>query len=154
MRCMGACLREDRLSLVPLPRAGSLDRHDTPGCASARKRRRIPVMRWLLCVVAIVLCFGRDLEASFINYSAREVNVKVIYYGAPTARLAENLQYIYDKTEASQEGQDDLARDRDGANGLLRLPAERRPPRSSGLKAAVPPVHHSGKQLFERRSRS
>jgi len=42
-------------------------------------------------------------HASFINYSSREINVKIVYYG-PGTNLAENLQYIYEKTNPEAKG--------------------------------------------------
>lgn len=35
---------------------------------------------------------------SYINYTAKEVNVKVVYYGAGLSGKTTNLQYIYDRT--------------------------------------------------------
>ncbi len=35
---------------------------------------------------------------SYINYTAKEVNVKVVYYGASLSGKTTNLQYIYDRT--------------------------------------------------------
>ena len=42
-------------------------------------------------------------HASFINYSSREINVKIVYYG-PGTDLSENLQYIYGKTNPDAKG--------------------------------------------------
>lgn len=41
---------------------------------------------------------------SFINYSTREINCKIVYYGPGLCGKTANLQYIYDKTEPSLKG--------------------------------------------------
>lgn len=41
---------------------------------------------------------------SFINYSAREINCKIVYYGCGLCGKTTNLQYIYDKTSAEAKG--------------------------------------------------
>jgi hypothetical protein len=40
----------------------------------------------------------------FINYAAREINCKVVYYGAGLSGKTENLQYIYRQVAADQKG--------------------------------------------------
>ena len=59
---------------------------------------------------------------SFINYSSREINCKIVYYGPGLCGKTTNLQYIYNKTNRRDEGQADLALHRDGPHALLRLP--------------------------------
>jgi signal recognition particle receptor subunit beta len=41
---------------------------------------------------------------SFINYNAREINCKIVYYGPPFSGKTTNLQYIYDKTHPEAKG--------------------------------------------------
>ncbi len=41
---------------------------------------------------------------SFINFAAREINCKIVYYGAGLGGKTTNLQYVYDKTAQSQRG--------------------------------------------------
>lgn len=41
---------------------------------------------------------------SFINYSAREINCKIVYYGPGLCGKTTNLQYIYKKTNPEQKG--------------------------------------------------
>jgi len=55
----------------------------------------------ILCLVALL---AAPAGASFINYSAREINVKVVYYGPPGAGLHENLAYIYSRTNPEAKG--------------------------------------------------
>ena len=62
---------------------------------------------------------------TFINYASREINCKIVYYGPGLCGKTTNLQYIYDKTQPETRRQDDLARDRDRAHAVLRLPAAR-----------------------------
>src|SRR4051812_20528648 len=64
----------------------------------------IPRPRWWLFLLLAMLPAARDADASFINYSSREINVKVVYYGCATAALGENLQYIYGKTDPKAKG--------------------------------------------------
>jgi signal recognition particle receptor subunit beta len=45
---------------------------------------------------------GRVL--SFINFAAREINCKIVYYGAGLGGKTTNLQYIYQKTAEQQKG--------------------------------------------------
>jgi hypothetical protein len=46
---------------------------------------------------------------SFINYMAREINCKFVYYGPGLCGKTTNLQYIYERTNPEHEGEDDLA---------------------------------------------
>jgi len=41
---------------------------------------------------------------SFINFAAREINCKIVYYGAGLGGKTTNLQYIYQKTSEQQKG--------------------------------------------------
>jgi signal recognition particle receptor subunit beta len=41
---------------------------------------------------------------SFINYSSREINCKVVYYGPGLCGKTTNLQYIYSKTNPEAKG--------------------------------------------------
>lgn len=41
---------------------------------------------------------------SFINYSAREINCKLVYYGPGLCGKTTNLQYIYNKTKEDAKG--------------------------------------------------
>ena len=41
---------------------------------------------------------------TFINYSSREINCKIVYYGPGLCGKTTNLQYIYDKTNPEAKG--------------------------------------------------
>ncbi len=41
---------------------------------------------------------------SFINFAAREINCKIVYYGPGLGGKTTNLQYIFDKTSEKQKG--------------------------------------------------
>lgn len=41
---------------------------------------------------------------SFINYSSREINCKIVYYGPGLCGKTTNLQYIYQKTKPDSKG--------------------------------------------------
>jgi signal recognition particle receptor subunit beta len=41
---------------------------------------------------------------SFINYSSREINCKIVYYGPGLCGKTTNLQYIYKKTNPAAKG--------------------------------------------------
>ena len=41
---------------------------------------------------------------SFINYSSREINCKLVYYGPGLCGKTTNLQYVYDKTNPDAKG--------------------------------------------------
>jgi mutual gliding-motility protein MglA len=41
---------------------------------------------------------------SFINFAAREINCKIVYYGAGLGGKTTNLQYIFDKAADKQKG--------------------------------------------------
>ncbi len=62
-------------------------------------------MRILGLAVLVCVAFVATAQASFINYSAREINVKIVYYGATgTTAPRENLTYIYSKTNPDAKG--------------------------------------------------
>lgn len=41
---------------------------------------------------------------SFINYAAREINCKIVYYGPGLGGKTTNLQYIYSQTNNQHRG--------------------------------------------------
>jgi len=41
---------------------------------------------------------------SFINYAAREINVKIVFYGPGLCGKTTNLQYIFEKSSPKQKG--------------------------------------------------
>ena len=41
---------------------------------------------------------------TFINYAAREINCKIVYYGAGLCGKTTNIQFIYDKTGTAAKG--------------------------------------------------
>ena len=41
---------------------------------------------------------------TFINYAAREINCKIVYYGPGLCGKTTNLQWIYDKTNPQSKG--------------------------------------------------
>jgi len=41
---------------------------------------------------------------SFINYSSREINCKIVYYGPGLGGKTTNLQFVYDKTNPDSKG--------------------------------------------------
>ena len=41
---------------------------------------------------------------TFINFAAREINCKIVYYGPGLCGKTTNIQYIYDKTGAGSKG--------------------------------------------------
>jgi signal recognition particle receptor subunit beta len=55
-------------------------------------------------VVLGLLAMGSVAEGSFINYSAREINVKIVYYGPSSTPIEQNLQYVYGKTAPEAKG--------------------------------------------------
>ena len=52
------------------------------------------------------MCVPRCLRKalSFINFAAREINCKIVYYGAGLGGKTTNLQVIYQKTAEQQKG--------------------------------------------------
>jgi len=65
-----------------------------------------------------VLAYSEEV-LSFINFAAREINCKIVYYGAGLGGKTTNLQVIYQKNRGAAEGQDDLPRHRDRAHAVL-----------------------------------
>jgi mutual gliding-motility protein MglA len=45
-----------------------------------------------------------ETALSFINFAAREINCKIVYYGAGLGGKTTNLQYVYDKTNDKAKG--------------------------------------------------
>ena len=41
---------------------------------------------------------------AFINYAAREINCKIVYYGPGLGGKTTNIQWIYDKTQTGNKG--------------------------------------------------
>ncbi len=41
---------------------------------------------------------------TFINYAAREINCKIVFYGPGLGGKTTNLQYVYDRTNANSKG--------------------------------------------------
>jgi signal recognition particle receptor subunit beta len=41
---------------------------------------------------------------TYVNYAAREINIKVVYYGPGLGGKTTNLKFIYDKTASEQKG--------------------------------------------------
>ncbi len=41
---------------------------------------------------------------TFINYAAREINCKIVYYGPGLGGKTTNIQYVYDRTGAATKG--------------------------------------------------
>jgi mutual gliding-motility protein MglA len=62
----------------------------------------MPSLRFV--AVAVLALAPAIARASFINYSSREINCKIVYYGSATSGLAENLQYVYAKTNPEAKG--------------------------------------------------
>ena len=46
----------------------------------------------------------KGYSVSTINFAAREINCKIVYYGAGLGGKTTNLQYIFDKTSEKQKG--------------------------------------------------
>ena len=46
----------------------------------------------------------RGKRLSFINFAAREINCKIVYYGPGLGGKTTNLQFIFDKTGEQQKG--------------------------------------------------
>ena len=79
---------------------------------------------------------------SMINYASREINCKLVYYGPGLGGKTTNLEYVYNKVAPGVARQDDLARHRDRAHPVLRLPAGR-PRHHPRLQGQVPPLHRA-----------
>jgi mutual gliding-motility protein MglA len=49
------------------------------------------------------LAHAFEAPVSFINFAAREINCKIVYYGAGLGGKTTNLQFIFDKTSDKQK---------------------------------------------------
>jgi len=58
-------------------------------------------------------------KVPFINFPAREINCKLVYYGPGLGGKTANLQWIYDHTGQNQKGKMVVAGDGDGPHALL-----------------------------------
>jgi len=58
------------------------------------------MLKALICAVGVAS--ASVAQASFINYAAKEINCKIVYYGA--AALQENIQYIHARTNPEARG--------------------------------------------------
>src|SRR5438067_13544107 len=56
------------------------------------------------CASNAVPATDRGKVLSFINFAAREINCKIVYYGAGLGGKTTNLQVIFDKTADKQKG--------------------------------------------------
>ena len=85
--------------LVRLFDHGRQEGRQSPGAVGARRdhrqRHRQPLQR---------LSDRRTSAMSFINYSSREINCKIVYYGPGLCGKTTNLQYIYEKTNPEAKG--------------------------------------------------
>jgi mutual gliding-motility protein MglA len=55
--------------------------------------------------LGLIVCTALGLTSmSFINYSAREINCKLVYYGPGLCGKTTNLQFIYNKTRPESKG--------------------------------------------------
>src|SRR5438067_566346 len=54
----------------------------------------------------VIVCARRFLRKalSFINFAAREINCKIVYYGAGLGGKTTNLQWIFERTGDQQKG--------------------------------------------------
>jgi len=53
----------------------------------------------------VLPCFcGFALSMTFINYAAREINCKIVYYGPGLGGKTTNIQFIYDRTNPQAKG--------------------------------------------------
>ncbi len=63
---------------------------------------KVPYLVSLVVLLSTVL--SRPAHASFINYSSREINVKIVYYAPDNTTAAhDNLLYVYDKTKPAEK---------------------------------------------------
>ena len=58
---------------------------------------------WLLSGVALALA-ASPARGSFINYSARAINIKVVYFGPTRAQLERTLKYIHGRIDKQARG--------------------------------------------------
>lgn len=47
---------------------------------------------------------GRDRTMTFINYAAKEINCKIVYYGPGLCGKTTNIQWVHDRTKADAKG--------------------------------------------------
>jgi mutual gliding-motility protein MglA len=84
-------------------------------------------------LILTALCLlARPAQSSFVNYTSREINVKVVYYAPSDATAAtENLKYIYVKTNPDAKGK------------IITLATESLTPKSKGKSKKVRKVKDS-----------
>ncbi|NTX51658.1 suppressor of fused domain protein [Myxococcus sp. CA039A] len=62
-------------------------------------------MRFYVALLAIVPgVVSLEASAMFTNHASKEINLKLIYVGPQLSGKAENLQYVYDRTEPDSKG--------------------------------------------------
>ncbi|HEY4682210.1 MAG TPA: GTPase domain-containing protein, partial [Candidatus Acidoferrales bacterium] len=54
--------------------------------------------------IKVKLSIREDGQVSFINYAAREINCKLVYYGPGLGGKTANLQWIYEHAPSNQKG--------------------------------------------------
>ncbi len=90
------------------------------------KDREPPGQKDVVCAASpLRVCAYLRKALSFINFAAREINCKIVYYGAGLGGKTTNLQVIYQKTADQQKGKMILAGHRDRTYAVLRFPASR-----------------------------
>src|SRR5204863_318764 len=92
-----------------LAAAFSVSKTPMPLNATASKTGSFLYRRtWTISSVGIAVGRSRLLSWStygtFINYAAREINCKIVYYGPGLCGKTTNIQYIYDKTNPGAKG--------------------------------------------------
>jgi len=80
---------------------------------------------------------------SFINYMAREINCKLVYYGPGLCGKTTNLQYIYERTNPEAKGKMNQPRNGNERTLFLRLSAVVGSVKSAAQNA-LPPLHCAG----------
>ena len=73
---------------------------------------------------------------SFINYSSREINCKIVYYGPGLCGKTTNLQHIYSKTNPDVKGKMISLATETERTLFLRLPAAGTGSRSAASRPA------------------
>ena len=71
-------------------------------CRDHGRRHRPPVLG--VALWRRLRTCGGGFPMTFINYAAREINCKIVYYGPGLCGKTTNLQYIYDRTNPSAKG--------------------------------------------------
>ena len=61
-------------------------------------------MRRSLLAIVILLGLAGVAAASFVNYSSREINCKIVYWSAMPTASADSLTYIYGKLQPDTKG--------------------------------------------------